>query len=108
MAKLPIERYLDWGAGSTKNFTLNQMLSIMLDLRHTKNWLQAFQHVPTRKLREAREYMLKRKIEYDMKLLKSEEEETETHTHTHTESDEIETSIKFAETNHTFTNRRNK
>lgn len=71
MAKLPIDRYLDWGSGSTKNFTLNQMISIMLDLRHTKDWKQALQHIPTRKLKEAREYMLQRKLHFASKFLEN-------------------------------------
>lgn len=73
MAKLPVENYLDWGSGSTKNFTVNQVLSIMLDLRHTRCWKQAFQHVPVRKLRESREYMLQRKLDYETKLLQEAE-----------------------------------
>lgn len=63
MAKLPIEKYLDWGSGSTKNLTLNQIISIILDLRHTKSWEQALQHVPTRKLKSAREHMLQLKLQ---------------------------------------------
>lgn len=40
----------------------------MLDLRHTRDWKQALQHVPTRKLKEAREHMLQKKIEKFQKL----------------------------------------
>ncbi|EFN78582.1 RNA (guanine-9-)-methyltransferase domain-containing protein 1-like protein, mitochondrial [Harpegnathos saltator] len=69
MARLPIEKYLDWGSGSTKNFTVNQILSIILDLRHTRSWEQAFRHVPVRKLKETREYLLKRKIYLQSKFL---------------------------------------
>ncbi|XP_032666299.1 mitochondrial ribonuclease P protein 1 homolog [Odontomachus brunneus] len=69
MAKLPIEKYLDWGRSSTKSFTLNQMLCIMLDLKYTRSWEQAFQHVPTRKLKQSREQMLQKKLNNTSKLL---------------------------------------
>ncbi|KAL6443378.1 hypothetical protein ACFW04_002918 [Cataglyphis niger] len=72
MAKLPLEKYLPWGSGSTKNLTLNQMISVLLDLRHTKDWKKALQHIPTRKLKEAREYMLKQKGKKFLHFKKSE------------------------------------
>lgn len=56
MAKLPIEKYLNWGPGSSKSFTLNQMMKIILDIRHTGNWKKALQHIPSRKLKQSREY----------------------------------------------------
>lgn len=96
MAKLPIEKYLDWGSGSTKNLTLNQMLNILLDINITRNWKEALRHVPTRKLREAREYMLKKKL---YKELNSKEAPFE----------EAETKKFFAPTDSfTFTSRRNR
>lgn len=49
MARLPIEQFLDWGAGK-KYLTLNQMCDIMLDLRYTRDWNQALLHVPRRKI----------------------------------------------------------
>lgn len=64
MAKLPLEKYLEWGTGSTKNFTLNQMMSILLDIRHTKDWKYALNsHVPSRKLKAARDYALQKKLQ---------------------------------------------
>uniref|UniRef100_W8CBV6 RNA (guanine-9-)-methyltransferase domain-containing protein 1 n=1 Tax=Ceratitis capitata TaxID=7213 RepID=W8CBV6_CERCA len=50
MARLPLDRYLQWGSGSGKSLTLNQMVNILLDLKTTKDWAQALKHVPRRKL----------------------------------------------------------
>ncbi|XP_016984946.1 mitochondrial ribonuclease P protein 1 homolog [Drosophila rhopaloa] len=52
MAKLPLDRYLQWGSGSGKSLTLNQMINIMLDLKKTGNWETALKHVPRRKVIE--------------------------------------------------------
>ncbi|XP_017054349.1 mitochondrial ribonuclease P protein 1 homolog [Drosophila ficusphila] len=52
MAKLPLDRYLQWGSGSGKSLTLNQMINIMLDLKKTGNWDAALKHVPRRKVVE--------------------------------------------------------
>ncbi|XP_018378107.1 PREDICTED: mitochondrial ribonuclease P protein 1 homolog [Trachymyrmex cornetzi] len=56
MAKFPIDHYLTWGASSSKSLTLNQTIKIMLDLRHTGDWKEAFKNVPVRKLKPARDY----------------------------------------------------
>ncbi|XP_017473701.1 PREDICTED: mitochondrial ribonuclease P protein 1 homolog [Rhagoletis zephyria] len=50
MARLPLDRYLQWGAGSGKSLTLNHMVNILLDLKSTKDWAQALKHVPRRKV----------------------------------------------------------
>ncbi|XP_067634318.1 mitochondrial ribonuclease P protein 1 homolog [Eurosta solidaginis] len=50
MARLPLDRYLQWGGGSGKSLTLNQMVNILLDLKTTKDWTQALRHVPRRKV----------------------------------------------------------
>ncbi|TDG51823.1 hypothetical protein AWZ03_001883 [Drosophila navojoa] len=50
MARLPLDRYLQWGSGSGKSLTLNQMINIMLDLKKTGDWDTALQHVPRRKV----------------------------------------------------------
>uniref|UniRef100_T1GKH3 RNA (guanine-9-)-methyltransferase domain-containing protein 1 n=1 Tax=Megaselia scalaris TaxID=36166 RepID=T1GKH3_MEGSC len=50
MARLPLDRYLTWGAGSGKSLTLNQMVNILLDLKKTKDWNYALRHVPKRKI----------------------------------------------------------
>ncbi|RZC42068.1 mitochondrial ribonuclease P protein 1 -like protein [Asbolus verrucosus] len=50
MAKLPLDRYLQWGSGSGKNLTLNQVASILLDVKVTGDWKYALRHVPKRKI----------------------------------------------------------
>lgn len=50
MARLPLEQYLQWGPGSGKSLTLNQMINILLDLKQTGNWMHALRHVPRRKI----------------------------------------------------------
>ncbi|KAK9300820.1 hypothetical protein QLX08_006666 [Tetragonisca angustula] len=62
MMKLPLGEVLNWGTGSSKNLPLNQVLSIMLDLKHTKNWDIAFKNIPKRKLQDSREQVMKRKL----------------------------------------------
>lgn len=74
MAKLPLENYLPWGTSSGKSLTINQMMDILLQLRHTKDWKEALQYVPTRKLKSAREHMLRSKLE---KILHKKEAKTD-------------------------------
>lgn len=50
MAKLPLDRYLQWGSGSGKSLTLNQVTSILLDVKLTGDWKYALRHVPRRKV----------------------------------------------------------
>lgn len=50
MARLPLDQYLHWGAGSGKSLTLNQMINILLDLKKTGDWMHALKHVPRRKI----------------------------------------------------------
>ncbi|XP_022918293.1 mitochondrial ribonuclease P protein 1 homolog [Onthophagus taurus] len=50
MQKFPLDKYLSWGAGSGKSLTLNQVLSILLDVKRTNDWKYALRHVPKRKL----------------------------------------------------------
>ncbi|XP_023175147.2 mitochondrial ribonuclease P protein 1 homolog [Drosophila hydei] len=50
MARLPLDRYLQWGSGSGKSLTLNQMINIMLDIKKTGDWDTALRHVPRRKV----------------------------------------------------------
>lgn len=50
MARLPLDRYLQWGAGSGKSLTLNQMINILLDLKKSGDWNQSLRHVPRRKV----------------------------------------------------------
>ncbi|GFG39653.1 hypothetical protein Cfor_02960 [Coptotermes formosanus] len=55
MAKLPLDRYLAWGAGGSKSLTLNQVIKILLDIRASGSWDKALQHVPRRKLASAKD-----------------------------------------------------
>lgn len=50
MARLPLDKYLQWGAGSGKSLTLNQMVKIMLDMKKHGNWESALKFVPRRKI----------------------------------------------------------
>lgn len=50
MARLPLDRFLQWGSGSGKSLTLNQMTHILLDLKKTGDWTKALEHVPRRKI----------------------------------------------------------
>lgn len=47
-ARLPLDEFLDWGQGN-KNLTLDQMLRIMLTIKDTGKWQEAFEFVPKRK-----------------------------------------------------------
>ncbi|XP_059204590.1 tRNA methyltransferase 10 homolog C [Centropristis striata] len=48
-ARLPLDRYLQWELGG-KNLTLDQMIRIMLTIKETGKWEEAFKFVPTRKV----------------------------------------------------------
>lgn len=52
MAKFPLDRYLTWGSGSGKSLTMNQVISILLDVKTTGDWKFALRHVPRRKIAE--------------------------------------------------------
>lgn len=71
MAKLPLDRYLEWAPGSKKNLNINHMIPILLDLKMTADWEYALQHVPRRKLMEtkimAMQKNLNPKLQYDVK-----------------------------------------
>lgn len=47
--KLPLDSLIDWGLGN-KSLTINQVVSIMLELRATGDWEKALRFVPRRKL----------------------------------------------------------
>lgn len=47
-ARLPLDEFLHWGCGA-KNLTLDQMIRIMLTMKQTGKWEEAFKFVPTRK-----------------------------------------------------------
>ncbi|XP_068980005.1 mitochondrial ribonuclease P protein 1 homolog [Bombus flavifrons] len=69
MMKLPLSEKLEWGSGSSKNLPLNHVLSIMLDLKHTKSWDMAMKNVPRRKLQHSREYLQERRILRNARML---------------------------------------
>lgn len=52
MARLPLDRYLEWGAGSGKSLTINQMVHIMLEMKKHGDWERALRIVPRRKIAE--------------------------------------------------------
>lgn len=56
MAKLPLDRYLQWSGGSGKSLTINQMIQILLEVRTSESWEKAFQFVPRRKLSSDEKY----------------------------------------------------
>ncbi|KAG8034268.1 hypothetical protein G9C98_001352 [Cotesia typhae] len=64
MAKLPIDKYLNFGGGSNKSLTINQVIGILCDFYNTGDWYHAFRYVPRRKLTESREAQLKKKLSY--------------------------------------------
>lgn len=70
MAKLPLDRYLTWGAGSGKSLTLNQMIKILLEIKTSGDWLKALSFVPRRKLITAEDRekaFLKRRNNYEFR-----------------------------------------
>lgn len=50
MAKLPLDKYLQWSSGSGKSLTLNQVLQIMQGMKTHGDWAKALEVVPRRKL----------------------------------------------------------
>lgn len=57
MAKLPLDRYLQWGGGSGKSLTLNQMTNILLEMKRSGDWNEALKVVPRRKLIDETEHI---------------------------------------------------
>lgn len=62
MAKLPLDRYLEWAPGSKKNLNINHMVPILLDLKLTGDWEFALKHIPRRKLMETKIKAFQKKI----------------------------------------------
>lgn len=62
MAKLPLDRYLEWAPGSKKNLNINHMVPILLDLKLTRDWEFALRHIPRRKLMETKIKAVQKKI----------------------------------------------
>lgn len=68
MAKLPLDRYLEWAPGSKKNLNINHMVPILLDLKLTGDWEYALRHIPRRKLMETKIKAMEKKLEKNPKL----------------------------------------
>ncbi|XP_030027617.2 mitochondrial ribonuclease P protein 1 homolog isoform X1 [Manduca sexta] len=62
MAKLPLDRYLEWAPGSKKNLNINHMIPILLDLKSTGDWEYALRHIPRRKLMETKILAMQKKL----------------------------------------------
>lgn len=60
--KLPLSERLEWGSGSSKSLPFNQVLSIMLDLKHTKDWNVAMKNIPKRKLQKERVHLQEKRM----------------------------------------------
>lgn len=50
MARLPLEKYIEWGSGSGKCLTIDQMVNIMLEMKKHGKWEKALRFVPRRKM----------------------------------------------------------
>lgn len=68
VAKLPLD-HLKWGCGSGKSLTLNQVIGILLDVRHTNDWMKSLTHVPPRKLRQSGENKGNKQISFRSKMI---------------------------------------
>lgn len=62
MAKLPLDRYLEWAPGSKKNLNINHMIPILLDLKLFGDWTYALRHIPRRKLMETKIQAMQNKL----------------------------------------------
>ncbi|KAL0851043.1 hypothetical protein ABMA28_006934 [Loxostege sticticalis] len=62
MAKLPLDRFLEWAPGSKKNLNINHMLPILSDLKISGDWEFALRHIPRRKLMETKILAMQKKI----------------------------------------------
>lgn len=74
MVKFPLDKYLQWGSGSGKTLTVNQVLQILLDVKKTGDWKFALRHVPKRKLVDMNSYEVEgvgdSNLRYDRRLKK--------------------------------------
>lgn len=68
MAKLPLDRYLEWAPGSKKNLNINHMVPILLDLKLTGDWEFSLRHIPRRKLMETKIMAMQKRFEISPKL----------------------------------------
>ena len=61
MAKLPLDRYLPWGACSSKSLTLDAIVKILLELKKSGSWEKALTHIPKRKIKTEEEIQLQQR-----------------------------------------------
>lgn len=52
-ARLPLDEYLPWGQSASKTLALNHITRILLDMKATRSWNEAFKSIPRRKLKSA-------------------------------------------------------
>jgi len=50
--RFPIDRYVKFGGGSGKSLTIDQCYNILMTLKHTGSWVDAFKYIPDRKVVE--------------------------------------------------------
>ncbi|CAF1642858.1 unnamed protein product [Adineta ricciae] len=50
--RFPIDRYVKFGGGSGKSLTLDQVYNILMTLKQTGSWTEAFKYIPERKVVE--------------------------------------------------------
>ncbi|CAF1643837.1 unnamed protein product [Adineta ricciae] len=50
--RFPIDRYVKFGGGSGKTLTIDQVYNILMTLKHTGSWIEAFKFIPDRKVVE--------------------------------------------------------
>ncbi|CAF0796811.1 unnamed protein product [Rotaria sp. Silwood1] len=50
--RFPIDRYVKFGGGSGKSLTIDQVYNILMTLKHTGSWVEAFKYIPDRKIVE--------------------------------------------------------
>ncbi|KPI94970.1 Mitochondrial ribonuclease P protein 1-like [Papilio xuthus] len=62
MAKLPLDRYMEWAPGANKSLNINHMVPILSDLKVSGDWDHALRHVPRRKLMETKIMAMQKKI----------------------------------------------
>lgn len=70
MARLPLDHYLQWGSGSGKSLTINQMLNILLEVKKSGDWNKALSFVPRRKLVDFRKQEEQRPTSYKLDKFK--------------------------------------
>lgn len=54
MARFPLDRYFQgkWASGRSKRLALQDVVKIMLELKQTRSWEKALQHVPRIKIKD--------------------------------------------------------